>query len=505
MDHDYLNEITAEESLENQRTLEQMFAEINAHNSDIVTEQEEDQKTAEALRIQRQKEMEEAARQEYFDRRFEEEQRRRKKHLAEMAAREEAKEKRGFSFSSIASQMPQIRPKEKPRKLEISEKKKDSLTGVWDKAQLDQDIASMALTELCVVSASVNHLQHTNTLYGTGCGDAFLKAVGSICKRSFPAADVYRVYGDWFLIVLPFQSYEQLDNMEDKLSQRARELQKRFRRKYPKSDFSIAQGHATYIEGDSFSDLVGRAKNNMLKAKDIYRAAHPEFAIPEQKSDPEQQPETKVPTQERQERQAPDAVQTPVSRPAPKPSRVISSMFRHPSKKKPKAEKKKPESVRANIPSRKEVVPEIPPEDTSPVIRSGQVAVSLSEDALESKERLARGSEIELRLELIHELQHRRNELIVLMIATNDLHTLFLLRDTDEFFDFLTENENRLQAAYVYAVYRTERKNYISIISDPVLLSVFEALADLFTSGEKITSRTISQIPDIGIFKELYV
>ena len=149
----------------------------------------------------------------------------------------------------------------------------DMLTGVLNRNAMNDRIAQLAEGEkglpdtIGIVYADLNGLKNMNDSKGHSAGDAMLKGMAHILRRTFKGSTVYRAGGDEFVIIA-----EDIDR--DDFEKRIAELS----RKAEESDeLSFAIG-STYCDrrSEDIKAAIKNADEKMYADKDRYYKLHPE-------------------------------------------------------------------------------------------------------------------------------------------------------------------------------------------------------------------------------------
>ena len=155
----------------------------------------------------------------------------------------------------------------------------DELTGLYNarhffrqvQAEVERAVRYNSPLSLCVID--IDNFKHYNDTYGHLNGDAVLSELGRLIQRLVREADsAYRYGGEEFIIVLPQTVREEAARVAERI--RVVFFEHAF---YPRSGdgihVSISIGVTSFCPGESVSDLVDRADQNMYAAKKCGRNA----------------------------------------------------------------------------------------------------------------------------------------------------------------------------------------------------------------------------------------
>lgn len=135
----------------------------------------------------------------------------------------------------------------------------DATTGLQNRAAYSSYLQTAKFDEagqLAVVFIDVNGLHELNNTKGHKAGDAMLQLVGKYCTEQFPQAQVFRLGGDEFLLII--------QRMEHcKVTEGMEELDRRVQA----AGYSIAYGVEFRRSCFNLEDMTNCADNKMLGAK----------------------------------------------------------------------------------------------------------------------------------------------------------------------------------------------------------------------------------------------
>lgn len=137
-----------------------------------------------------------------------------------------------------------------------------------------------------------------------------------------------------------------------------------------------------------------------------------------------------------------------------------------------------------------------------PAADPDQEYIDWKEQAKKSRERLNRDR---FRI-MLHDVQERQDDVVVMVLITSDMEKLVLLRTLDEFFQFVDRQNYNVVLSYAFVIYKHEDpKYYLEIPDDEHVQMLMGSLYDLFMKNTLVTPNMIGQIPNIGIFQEIYI
>ena len=145
----------------------------------------------------------------------------------------------------------------------------DGLTGLWNRARIDQFFAEELAraqrygTAFSVILIDIDHFKNVNDTHGHAVGDTVLRQFATLLRRNVRTVDkVGRLGGEEFLIILPEADSEQASAAAHTLQQRLEAF-----------DFDTVQrktasfGVAQFRMGDDLSSMLERVDRAMYKAK----------------------------------------------------------------------------------------------------------------------------------------------------------------------------------------------------------------------------------------------
>ncbi len=149
----------------------------------------------------------------------------------------------------------------------------DELTGLYNarhffrQAQAEVERAQRYGSPLALCVMDIDHFKRYNDSYGHLSGDAVLSELGRIIRRQIRDSDsAYRYGGEEFMILLPETPGEEAARVAERI--RLVFFGHAF---FPGQDapvhVSVSVGVTSYVPGESVSDLVERADQNMYAAK----------------------------------------------------------------------------------------------------------------------------------------------------------------------------------------------------------------------------------------------
>ena len=149
----------------------------------------------------------------------------------------------------------------------------DELTGLYNarhffrQVQTEVERASRYSSLLSICVLDIDHFKSYNDTYGHLSGDAVLSELGRIIRQLIRDSDsAYRYGGEEFIIILPETSCDEAARVAERI--RITFFEHAF---YPEDGtevhVSISLGITGYLFGETTSDLVDRADQNMYRAK----------------------------------------------------------------------------------------------------------------------------------------------------------------------------------------------------------------------------------------------
>lgn len=107
---------------------------------------------------------------------------------------------------------------------------------------------------------------------------------------------------------------------------------------------------------------------------------------------------------------------------------------------------------------------------------------------------------------MLHDVQERKDDIIVMVLITTDMKSIVLLHTLDEFFQFVEERNGDVSLSYAFVIYKNDDpRYYLEIPNDEHIQKLMVSIRDLFMNNTRITPYMIGQIPNIGIFENVYV
>jgi diguanylate cyclase (GGDEF)-like protein/PAS domain S-box-containing protein len=154
----------------------------------------------------------------------------------------------------------------------------DALTGLYNRHYLEEALSRELYRQerngqpLSIIMMDLDHLKKINDFYGHAAGDAVLRELGKLIRRSIRVSDMpCRYGGDEFVLVMPETSIETALHRAQVISSHFRHLNIPYGTQ-TLGDFSISAGIAcTSIHGHTAQDLMNAADHALYKAKQAGR------------------------------------------------------------------------------------------------------------------------------------------------------------------------------------------------------------------------------------------
>jgi len=143
----------------------------------------------------------------------------------------------------------------------------DSLTKLRNRYAFDDDIKTINIEYLSLVSIDLNNLKYYNDIYGHLCGDRLIIEASNILKQSF-SGSIYRTGGGEFTIIQAGVDEDTIETIETGINN-VQKLASEYMSKYDNDlIIEIACGYSTYTDGDTcYDDILKRANKIMYEHK----------------------------------------------------------------------------------------------------------------------------------------------------------------------------------------------------------------------------------------------
>lgn len=107
---------------------------------------------------------------------------------------------------------------------------------------------------------------------------------------------------------------------------------------------------------------------------------------------------------------------------------------------------------------------------------------------------------------MIEDVTANRDRLIMIAVASNNMENLMLIRDVDKFLQYCEKMEDEICVSYIYAIYKgLGATYYLEKPEEELLTKIFSDIGILFATHQTINGTMLSAIPNIGIFKHIYI
>ena len=138
----------------------------------------------------------------------------------------------------------------------------DTLTGVFNRSQYEKDLQHLPGAEhapvTCLYMDAIG-LHEVNNHLGHRAGDAMLCAIAGAALKHFPAARIYRIGGDEFVVLAPNKTFYEVWVAADSMRSDLRE-----------KDYGVSIGIKTAADADQLPDAITAAEAAMRQEKQVY-------------------------------------------------------------------------------------------------------------------------------------------------------------------------------------------------------------------------------------------
>ena len=372
----------------------------------------------------------------------------------------------------------------------------DVLTGLKNRRAFESDQSNLLLDKCAVVSIDVNNLKYMNDTYGHEIGDLLLQSVGEALSSNFDEENSYRFGGDEFLAVC--RNAKQADTRAKRFERALDKLTKKYQEKG--YIFAASVGIATYMKAsdDDINKMIARADAEMYKEKQEYKSRHPELNMRITGVPNKEEMEAKIRAEIMQEQKATVITAQDVATQEELEARIRAEILAEQEE----AKRKEEEARIAAQPK------------TADDLSVDEYNEQLPDEILNVKEQALSNTvpgEVSL-ARILNNIQQREgdgnNQLFYVCIATIDMNALILLKNVHEFVELIEEADvDYIQCSYIYALFSTGAAWYGNNLPVKGIQSVFDAMvgACLAKRGRPLTQEEVLRIPDIQMFKDIYM
>ncbi len=138
---------------------------------------------------------------------------------------------------------------------------------ILDKSIADAQVKKGTNVSLCM--SDIDYFKHYNDINGHPAGDAVLRKLAEILRKSVKGSDVVGRYGgEEFIIIFPETSKENVTKLCESIRMRVKDFKFPNEEQQPNGDLTLSSGVATYpTDAQTSDELVKKADEALYKAK----------------------------------------------------------------------------------------------------------------------------------------------------------------------------------------------------------------------------------------------
>ncbi len=363
----------------------------------------------------------------------------------------------------------------------------DALTGLYNRNKYELDIKGIPLKGLTIVSVDANNLKYMNDNFGHEAGDTLLKSIATDLKEQLQIEHIYRTGGDEYVCLFLNESQ---DTIALKLNAFEQALEKRNNDK-ESFVYAAAYGYSTFMNGDTFESIQKRADEKMYAMKKMYKESHPAFDM--------RKKQTVTPDNTPQKEEVKQSTKPAKPKKKSKKTKTVHHI----------ASSKQVEVLPAIVPKAQPQAEEIHSAEFIPSKKQSFATTQVNSEYITMKDRLKQirtESKTEEVIAMVDEINDFKKDIIMICIVTQDLNTLFLIRNADNFFNVMEQLDDEIAVSYIYVLYKTVGMKYYIQKPDEILIqNILSDIAELFRTNTKINSGMLAKVPNIGFFENIYI
>lgn len=357
----------------------------------------------------------------------------------------------------------------------------DQLTGLKNRRAFDEDQKTLILDQCSIISVDVNNLKYMNDNYGHEIGDLLIKSVGNALAHNFDIENSYRFGGDEFLAIC-----KRKHQAKTKVKRTLKELDKLTKKHNNEGYvFSASFGIAEFgdVEDDDINKMLKRADERMYEEKELYKKANSQYDMRAIQENNQQIQETQI---NREEIKA----------------QVREELLKEQEEQKQKELLEKQKAEEAKRPK------------TADDLTTDEYNNQLSQELQEVKEQAIENTvsnKVSLS-RILNNIQQREmdgsSQLFYICIATIDMNALIILRNTRQFLDLMEEADvDYVSCSYIYALFSSGAAWYGNNLPVTGVQKIFDAMVNacIAKRGRPLSNDDILKIPDIDMFKDIYM